>query len=322
MAKEQYSRYVWLIDTIKRYGAISRHQLDECWVKSRFSKGEPLPRRTFYNYRRAIEEIFKLTIEFDSRTNSYSITENSANSSDMTDWMLNTASITDILSDSRDIAQSIFLEDVPSARRFLPTVIEAIKTNHTIVFDYHPYSRTTPTTDIRLDPYFLKIFRQRWYITGRNHSDNSIKTYALDRIISARLSVSTFRVPDDFDAGQYVKYSFGIVFNRGEIKDIVIKADSQQAKYLRALPLHHTQTEEISDTYSIFNYRMKISDDLITELLSYGPRITVLRPPELRAIMIDRLTEAVNNYRSMSSDNGSDYNAVVSLPTDDKPTVV
>ena len=75
-----------------------------------------------------------------------------------------------------------------------------------------------------------------------------------------------------------------------------MKVDSRQAKYFRALPLHHSQTEEISDSYSIFPYRLKISDDFVAELLSYGPKVTVLRPPELRAIMRQQLSESLANY--------------------------
>ena len=62
MAKDLFSRYIWLIDTIKRYGRITRDELNALWIKSPYSNGEPLPRRTFYNYRMAIEEIFNVKV--------------------------------------------------------------------------------------------------------------------------------------------------------------------------------------------------------------------------------------------------------------------
>jgi len=86
------------------------------------------------------------------------------------------------------------------------------------------------------------------------------------------------------------------VFNKGEVKDIVLKVDSRQAKYFRALPLHHSQSETLADGFSLFHYRLKISDDFVQELLSYGPKVTVLRPAELRAIMISSLSESLANY--------------------------
>lgn len=297
MAKDLFARYVWIVDTIRRYGTITRRQLDECWLNSRFSDGNPLPRRTFFNYRQAIEELFQLEISFDPRTNSYSIIEDDTHQAFVTDWMLNSASMTHLLSDARDVASLIFLEDVPSARSFLPLAVAALREKHPMIFNYHPYTRATPNQGITIDPYFLKIFRQRWYVTGRNHADGAIKTYALDRMSAVNLSPQTYTIPDDFDAETYFHDSFGIIFNHSEVKDIVIKVDARQAKYFRALPLHHSQHEEISDSYSIFTYRLKISDDFVSELLSYGPRITVLRPPELRAIITRQLSEALNNYQ-------------------------
>ncbi len=304
MPRDLYSRYIWLVDTIRRYGSMTRREIDECWVNSPFSNGTPLPRRTFFNYRQAIEDTFGLEIKFNPADNTYSIPP--TDSHNVTDWILNSASLTDILGDSREISSPIFLENVPSARQFLPITIQAIKERHPLIIDYHPYTRSNPTTGITLEPYFLKIFRQRWYVTGRNRNENAIKTYALDRVVSAHLSTANYKIPDDFDPEEYFRHSFGIVFNHGEIKDIVLKADYRQAKYLRALPLHHTQEEEVSDSYSIFTYRMRISDDLVSELLSYGPKITVIRPPELRHIITENLRQSLNNYSGLSEKSNED----------------
>lgn len=296
MPKDLYSRYVWLIDTIKRYGKISRKELDECWLRSSLSDGAPLPRRTFYNYRIAIESLFKLNIVYDPRTTKYSIADADNKGNSMSDWILNSTAITNLISDSRDVSDFIFLEDVPSAREFLSVIINALKEKHPVSFDYHPYSRTSPKTGISVRPYFLKIFRQRWYMTGFNVKEKAIKTYALDRMSEVRLETSTYKIPESFDPAAYFNDSFGIVFNHGEVKNVVLKVESRQAKYFRALPLHHSQQESVGDEYSLFSYKLKISDDFVQELLSHGDKVTVIKPPELRAILINRLKEALKNY--------------------------
>lgn len=299
MARDLFSRYIWIIDTIKRYGRISRKELNEKWSKSSFSNGETLPRRTFYNYRNAIEQLFNINIECDTSTFEYYIAEENDNYNESaTDWLLNSAAISNVLNESRDISDRIYLENVPSAREFLSPIIGAIKDNHPIKFTYRPFSRVYETPNIILEPYFLKIFRQRWYVTGRNVKDDKIKTYALDRITKIEISPDTYSVPDDFNADDFLKYTFGIVFSHGDVKNVTIKADSQQAKYLRALPLHHTQQEAIHDNYSLFQYKLRITSDFIQELLSLGASITVLEPKELRAMMIDNLQKTLNNYNS------------------------
>ena len=55
MAKELFNRYVWLIDTLQRYGRLTRGEIDGLWQRSEYSDGKPMARRTFMNYRQAIQ---------------------------------------------------------------------------------------------------------------------------------------------------------------------------------------------------------------------------------------------------------------------------
>ncbi len=299
MSKDLFNRYIWLVDTIKRYGHITREELNVRWKKSPFSNGEALPRRTFYNYRMAIEELFKINIECNPSTFEYYIDEGDTNNESVTNWLLNSTAMSNVLSESRDISNRIFIEDVPSAREYLSTVIDALKEFRQIKFTYQPYSRINASPDIVVEPYFLKIFRQRWYVTGRNVKEDKVKTYALDRMKDVVVSQETFEMPEDFDAEEYTKYSFGIVFSQGEVKSVSVKTDSRQAKYLRALPLHASQQEMIHDSYSIFNYRLRITPDFVQELLSHGSSIVVLDPPELKAMVVTSLEESLANYKNL-----------------------
>ena len=140
MSKDLFNRYIWLIDTIKRYGHITREELNVRWKKSPFSNGEPLPRRTFYNYRMAIEDLFKVNIECNPSTFEYYIDEGDTHNEGVTNWLLNTTAMSNVLSESRDISNRIFIEDVPSAREFLATVIDALKEFKQIKFTYQHYS--------------------------------------------------------------------------------------------------------------------------------------------------------------------------------------
>jgi len=297
MQKDLLSRYIWLIDTIKRCGRITREELNERWRRSSLSGGRPMPRRTFFNYRIAIEELFSVLIECDPATYEYYIRETDFHNESFTNWMLNSAAMNNVLSGSRDVADRIFLEDVPSAREHLSTIIDAIKNPHPIRFSYHPYSRSNPTPGVVLEPYLLKIFRQRWYVTGRNVKENRIKTYALDRIVELTVMPEPFTMPDDFDPAAYFADSYGIVVDRSEVKEVVLRADSRQAKYLRALPLHRSQREMVGNGgVSTFHLRLRISQDFVEQLLSMGPKITVVAPRELRAMMVASLRESLALY--------------------------
>ncbi len=166
-------------------------------------------------------------------------------------------------------------------------------------FDYHPYTRSRPTTGVVVEPYFLRLFKQRWYLVSRNVEEDRIKTYALDRMKSVKLTGESFEFDESFDMENYFTDSYGIVVTHNDPRKIVLRTTPRQAKYLRALPLHHSQQETISDSFSLFTYRMRLTDDFISELLSHGPEITVLEPPELRAMMETSLRESLKNYENL-----------------------
>lgn len=316
MSQDLFSRYIWLVDTIRRHGRITRADLDKKWELSPFSvNGRGLPRRTFYNYRSAISELFGLTIEYDAATYEYYIaSEEDHDQKSISDWMLNSAAMGTVVQSAQEASNRIFVEDVPSARVYLATVITALKEFHPIRFTYSPFSRVSSTKNNHIEPYFLKLFRQRWYVTGRNVEQDTVKTYALDRMTDVVAETTTFELPADFDPKAYVSDSFGIIFSKGRTHNIRIKADPRRAKYLDKLPLHHSQEIYNADDYSILTYRMRLTEDLVNELLSYGPSITVLGPPELRAMMTQALRDTLANYETTDPAGGPTAEAADSYP--------
>ena len=201
------------------------------------------------------------------------------------------------LSNAHDISERIMLENVPSAREHLPIVLDALKQNRRIRFSYKSYTRSLPTDGIVLEPYFVKIFKQLWYVIGLNVKDNQIKTYALDRMSQLNLLQETFDMPENIDPSEFFKDCFGIITNKNSAKRIVLRVEPTQAKYFRALPLHHSQQEEVHDHYSVFTYKMRITYDLKEELMSHGASIEVLEPKELKLLIRDELEKALKNYQ-------------------------
>lgn len=54
----------------------------------------------------------------------------------------------------------------------------------------------------------------------------------------------------------------------------------------------------IHDSYSIFNYNLRLTPDFVQELMSYGPNVTVLAPAELRAMIVNNLQQSLKNYEN------------------------
>ena len=84
--------------------------------------------------------------------------------------------------------------------------------------------------------------------------------------------------------------------SQGRARKVVLKASQNKAKYLRALPLHHTQSEVVHEDYTLFSYRLYLTNDLVAEILSHGVEIEVVSPPELRALVAEQLKGALALY--------------------------
>lgn len=297
MAKNVINKYIWIVDTIQRYGRITLENLNDLWVNSSLSDGKKLSRRTFYNHRQAIAETFNIEIESDYSTYEYYIAnDESGQSSRLLNLLLDSASMSGMLRDSYNVSNRIILEDVPSARTNLPLVMQALKSFNRITFSYCAYNRVNASSGVIIEPYCVRLYKQLWYVIGYNLKDKKIKTYSLDRMNDVTINADTFVLPADFDASTYFNDCFGIMTSQGKAKDIVLRVSPQKAKYLRALPLHHSQHEEIHDNFSLFYYHLFLTNDFVAEILSNGADIQVISPQELRAMVITRLTNALNQY--------------------------
>ncbi len=297
MARNLVNRYVWLVDTISRYGRITLKDLNKAWLRSEISEGKPLARRTFFHYRDGVEEMFDINIQCDKSTFEYYIdTSGEEHNARLQSWLVDSVSISGMLSGAHDISGRIMLENVPSARQYLPVVIDALKQNRRISFSYKSYTRSRPTDGIVLEPYFVKIFKQLWYVIGLNVKDKQVKTYSLDRMSQLNLLQDTFVMPEDVNPSEFFKDCFGIITNQNRPKRIVLRVEPTQAKYFRALPLHSSQQEEVHDEYSVFTYQMRITYDLKEELMSHGASIEVLEPQELKLLIRNELEQALKNY--------------------------
>ena len=295
MSQNTINRYIWLIDTIRRYGRITLAELSRQWERSSVSDGKRLARRTFYRYREGAEQAFGVTIAADRSTYEYYIEDDTQ--SELQQWLVDSTALTDTLRDTSDIAGRVVLENVPSAREHLSTIIDAMRQNRRIRFSYKSYMRSHRSECIVIEPYFVKIFKQLWYVIGFNVNDDMVKTYALDRMSDlAILSDHTFELPVGFSPKEFFKDCFGITTNQNAPKRIVLRVEKTQAKYFRALPLHTSQQEQVHDQYSLFTYKMRITYDLKEELLSHGSTIEVLEPPELKTLIVSELKQALALY--------------------------
>lgn len=292
MTKELIRKYIWLIDTVNQAGStgITFKDIRSKWERNDLlSGGIQYPKRSFHNHVTAIRELFGIEIACNKNTNSYYI----ANSRELKDssgfkgWLLDALSLNNQLEESSQLKDRILLEENPSGRELLPTILEAMRDNKMLTFSYKPYwVEDNHISDLyHVEPYALKVFKRRWYLLGK-YGDSPLKVYALDRILDIDIEFESFTLPADFDAESFFSSCFGIIVSDKDPQTIKLKVDAFQSNYLRSLPLHPSQKEtERTEEYSVFTYFLRPTFDFIQELLTLRETAEVLAPKELRAEM-------------------------------------
>ena len=298
MAKDKISRYIWIVDTILKHGKISKNDLNELWMKTPYSGGNPMADRTFYKYRRAIEETFSIEILCTKDGYYWIDSKDSPYVRQFAEWTLNNSATTNMIQELGTSSGRVQIEDIPSAREFLPIVSEAMKKNHKVVFTYAGFARSRPEVGILFSPYYLKLYKQRWYMFGKKNG-GGLRTYALDRVTEMEVTDNKFLMPMGMTMDDFFGHIVGITSSKAKVRDVVIQTTSTRAKYLRALPLHRSQQEEVHDFYSIFHYQLKINYELVSELMAMGPDVIVVSPRELQVMLIERLRGTLDNYREL-----------------------
>lgn len=305
MARDIISRYLWLVDTLDRYKKLTRAEINDLWLRSSLSDNIPFSERTFYNYRRGVEQNFNIEILCNRHGEYYLNRDEDPQGRRLTDWLLDSYAVNSAVKEAAATSGRIAVEDVPSSRLYLQTVIDAIGETEKLEFTYAGFNRSRHEKEIVFHPYFVKRYKQRWYMIGLKESANAIRTYALDRVKELKILNSKFVMPENVTHADLFDNILGVTSSKAPVRIVKIMADPQQAKYFRALPLHHTQQEELHDKYSIFTYRLKLNYELVHELLSYGSAVKVMAPHELQIMVRNQLEAALELYDRFGAMPGS-----------------
>lgn len=297
MSKNNVNNLIWLVDTINRNGKISFADINDKW-RAGDKERKDIPLRTFHNHRRDIEDMFDINIECEKSTNRYYVDDaEGLYNSKLKMWLLNSFSLNNILQESIDLKRRVIFEDIPSGLQYIEPLTDAMRKGVQVVIKYQTYYWPEPR-NLTIDPYFLRLFHQRWYLMGVNSDNPAIHSYALDRIQDLKISNTKFKYPRDFDPKEFYKDCFGIIKD-DELgaKRTLIRATASQSNYLRNLPLHESQQEiDRTEEFSLFEMKICPTYDLCQQLLSLGEAIEVLEPVELRSMMREHVKKMGQIY--------------------------
>lgn len=297
-----FTQYVWLVNTLHRYGRMTLEELSDKWIRDEVAEGNPLPRSTFNRHRDAILDMFGIIIECDRKDGFqyYIYNDEALEESTIQNWMFSTLSVSSALSESKGVHDRILLERIPSDGDNLHQFIDAMKRGVRILVNYRRYGAEATNSSMKLDPYLVRLFNKRWYgIVKYPEPTGNLFTLAFDRIVSLEVTDEPFNYPKDFDPASWFRDCYGIVRDTEvPVETVCIRAFGKEANYLRDLPLHHSQKEiEVGEGYSDFELTLRPTEDFYTPLLSRGASIKVLAPQWLADDIRRYHAAAANLYK-------------------------
>ena len=238
--------------------------------------------RTLQRDIKDIRDLFGIDVVFSKPLKGYYIVQNERENMNF-QRMMEAFNMFNSLNLAQDLTPFIHLEKRrPQGTENLYGILHAIKNKLEITFDYQKFWDEEPGKRT-VAPYALKEFKNRWYILAKDGKDNTIKTFALDRLTNLEITSKRFIYPANYSVENHFKSCFGIMApNDDAPQEIILSFEPHQGKYIKTLPLHESQEilnsskDEVKVKLTLF-----ITFDFIMELLSHGENVKVLKPESL-----------------------------------------
>ncbi len=156
-------------------------------------------------------------------------------------------------------------------------------------------SRTT-----RVRPYLLEPFAagRSIYLIGHDETAGAMRTYKIERIRQAILTMDRYEIPDDFDPAQFLANSWGIwSSDTTPPVNVRLRFDANVARRVRETTWHRSQLlTDLPDGRVELSLRVAGIIEIRPWILSWGDQVEVLEPPELRDVVATALRGAAGRY--------------------------
>jgi predicted DNA-binding transcriptional regulator YafY len=181
---------------------------------------------------------------------------------------------------------------------YIEPLVKAIREKRRIKLQYRKFDDEAAKEHL-IDPYVVREFRSRFYLLGNviMGKTEKVKTYAFDRFVDVQVTDRTFE-GKVFDSEKYFQNVYGITEGAGKSETVLLSFTPTQGKYIQSQPLHHSQqVVKETKTECRISLDVMINHELVSQLLSYGPQVRVLKPQSLVQKIKDELKKSADQYQ-------------------------
>lgn len=292
-------RYTLLIEKISFGGYPTFKELKEFLEDHGFSVSP----RTLQRQIEQIRNEFGIEILYDRSKNGYFIdSEQSINMDSFIKFLeiVGTGEIlTESLKEGKEILDFISFESEGSLKgiEHLRSLVLAIKNKRKLSFIHENFKNGFKKPYV-VCPYHLKEYQSRWYLFGTIDDKNTFRTFGLDRLSELKTLPAKFKPITKPDPVRLFDDVVGLTYSASKIEEVELWLSSQQAPYIKTLPLHHSQTILKEDKQGMtIRLKVRLNFELTQKILSLGPNAKVLKPK----VLVDEIADTIEEMKDLYS---------------------
>lgn len=236
------------------------------------------------------------------------------------------------LNDRRSFGRGRFDRDIQEPRKiisfssneylagkdYLGTLFALISNRKVVDVDYEPFGESVRR--IRLYPYLLKQYNERWYLIGTPLATEEFpyrKDFYVNLPLDRMKSVTAVDGEEYLDCDEYFEERYddiiGITWRKEEeMTEIILAVRNSYAGYIDTKPLHGSQTRLPMDIqselhekyrafedYTFYTLYLKPNRELYNTIYINGENIILVSPSEIRMQMISELSSVVQKLKTL-----------------------
>ncbi|MBK6892026.1 MAG: WYL domain-containing protein [Flavobacteriales bacterium] len=261
-------------------------------------EGFHLSQRTLQRDLADLRDEFGIEVPYDHSTKTYAVEDQT----DLQDVMplLQRAQLLELVRDGKtlkELRQYVRFEELGRLQgiHHLGSLLQAIRARHEVKITHRKFQGDRSKEHL-IRPHQLKEYRGRWYVLGRSTKHAGPIALGLDRIEKLEATRTKFTRNNDAVADFY-ETVIGVDTSPGKPELIRLRFNPVQARYVKALPIHHSQQVESEDKDGVvFSVYVMANTELRQMLMGWGDLVQVLEPKYLAKEIRDAHRNAAKQY--------------------------
>lgn len=175
-------------------------------------------------------------------------------------------------------------------------VFKAIRERKNLICHYKS-SRNKEYKIYSLDPYKIVCYKATWYVYAYCNNHQEYRIFSLSRFQECEIEKEFF-FREDYEEHFHIDQYFGIWNNNADPAKIELLFDPSTSAYVTEREWHPEQECIENEDGSVYlTFKTNQEQKVINWILSFGPSVKILNPPELREKVKTALLSAAEQYK-------------------------